>query len=122
MTPPDSSAGTNAVARFVVQRIADWLETPISPEDLALLSEWANGQADRTQRWWTRTQHRDRFRSTRRQIAAAYNFGYQAAKREARITRREAAQESYRRGYADGLAAQEGAAATDIALPVENKA
>ncbi len=106
VTPPEPSDGTGTVARFVVQRIADWLETPISPEDLALLSEWANGQADRTQRWWTRTQHRDRFRSTRRQIAAAYNFGFQAAKREGRIARRAAAQESYRRGLADGLAAK----------------
>lgn len=106
VTQPEPSAGTGTVARFVVQRIADWLETPISPEDLALLSEWAIGKADSTHRWWTRTQHRDRYRDGRRQIAAAYNFGFQAAKREGHIARRAAAQESYRRGFAAGLAAQ----------------
>ena len=104
--PPPVGTGANGVARFVVQRIADWLETPISPEDLALLSEWAGGLAGTTFNWWSRHQHRDHFRYWVRARKAAYDYGFQAARREGRARQKAIAQESYRRGFAAGRAAE----------------
>jgi len=92
------------VSRFAVQRIADWLETPISPEDLALLSEWANGLATTSHRWRYRHQHRDHHRYAVRAKKAAYDYGFQAGKREGRASRKLVAEKSFSRGYQEGLA------------------
>ena len=104
--PPPVGTGTNGVARFVVQRIADWLGAPISPEDLALLSEWAGGLAGTTFGWWNRHQHRDHFRYWVRARKSDYDSGFRAGKREGLARHKAIAQESYRRGFTNGQAAR----------------